>query len=271
MILDQAFATSAGNISERALSRNTRAVGGDPLHPLQPEYWKAQLDGFKGAFVKANDDKYFDRYPSKKLKDLKPIVIKDFQDEVAKVEAEKEKEQFCVYRCMERSEAVNMAIDLVNFQAKQPCYVIMGQMTGHIGHLKQAREFCPQDQPSETKILVEFVLRPNAHKLLFSPDVMVLGTASRKTALIAEAAIRKKLGYFVVKKGGEGYANGYIGIKPEKKYYSLAMQANKIGEVRDNKTKQLFSALTQYVKAIKPGARADCEIAPTPTPTPPVA
>ena len=168
---------------------------------------------------------------------------------------------------MDKSEAENMAIDLVGYKAKQPCNLVMGQMTGHIGHLNQARDFCPREGQPDGKVLVEFLLKPNADRLLFSPTVAALGTASRKTAILAEVAKQKGLCPYVVKKGGsgEGFVNGYIGIKPEENYYSLAMQANKKPPVRDNNTKRLFAILTQYARAIQPGSEADCNK------TPPVA
>ena len=268
-ILDQAFATPTGNISARAPSRDTRASP-NPFHPLQPDYWKDILVKMGGnAFAEANKPDYFKKYNKKNPASANPITTIDAR--VAGINT-KDAKHFCVYRCMDKGEAEKMTIDLKDFEAEQPCNLIMGQITGHLGHLDQARLFCPMDPPPEDKILVEFVLKPGAHDLLFSPDVAALGTESRKTALLAEVATRKNLGQFVVKKTGEGYVNGYIGIKSEENYYSLAMQANKKGEVKDNNTKRLFSALTAYVRAIKPGTEAECEIptptAPTPTPTP---
>ena len=156
-----------------------------------------------------------------------------------------------------QTEAVDMGIDVVGCKAKRPSDLVMGKMTGHIGHLNQAREFCPQGGP-QSKVLVEFLLKPGAHDLLTSPDVAALGTESRKTAILAEVAKLRGLGAYVVKNSGEGYVKNYIGIKSELVYYSLAMQANKKGEAKDNNTKRLFSALTQYVRAIKPGGEADC-------------
>ena len=260
------MATSTGNISDRAPSGNTRAIGGETLHPLKPDYWKNILTKMGGgAFPEANKPNYFKNYKSKNPASGNPINTIDAA--VARVQAGKT-ERICVYRCMDRAEAVNMGIDLDDFKAKKPCYLIMGQITGHLGHLNQARDFCPKDPPAKDKILVEFGLKPGADELLFSPDVAALGTASRKAALIAETAKRKKLSQFVVKTSGEGYVNNYIGIKSEENYYSLAMQANKKGETKDNNTKRLFSALTDYVRAIEPGTDANCITTTTPAPTP---
>ena len=252
MIFDQAFATSNGNISERAQFRNTR-VAADPPDPLNPEWWKKK---YPAAARPAYNKYYWKCYESKEPES--PITTIDAQ--LAKVEKKGDQEQICVYRCMDnQTEAVDMGIDVVGCKAKRPSDLVMGKMTGHIGHLNQAREFCPQGGP-QSKVLVEFLLKPGAHDLLTSPDVAALGIKSRKTALLAEVAKLRGLGAYVVKKGssGEGYVKNYIGIKPEGIYYSLAMQANKKGEAKDNNTKRLFSALTQYVRAIKPGGEADC-------------
>ena len=171
---------------------------------------------------------------------------------------------------MDKTEAVDMAIDVVGYKAKRPCDLVMGKMTGHIGHLNQARDFCPLQGQPESKVLAEFLLKPGAHDLLTSPDVAALGTESKKTSLLAEVAKLRGLSAYVVKNNGEGFVKDYIGIKSESVYLSLAMQGNKRGEVKDNNSKRLFSALTQYVRAIKPRTEAKCEIPTptTPTPTP---
>ncbi len=49
----------------------------------------------------------------------------------------------------------------------------------------------------------------------FSPKVAALGTASRKTAVIAETAKVRGEGLYVVKQSGEGYVKNFVGIKAE--------------------------------------------------------
>ena len=167
--------------------------------------------------------------------------------------------QICVYRCMDREEAEQIGIDFLGFQARRPDELQMQNLKGHLGHVDQAeKKYCATDRPP--KVLTEFLLKPNAHDLLFSPKVAAIGTKSHATAMIAETAEQKNQGKYVVKESGEGYVKGYIGIKSEKNYLSLAMQGKQSnnGQVRDNPSKRLLSKLTQLVRAIEPGTEASC-------------
>ena len=276
MILDQAFAKSTDNISERSSSRTKRATANPaPPDPLSPQYWIDQLKPFKGAFATASKPDYFTKiYKGKDKSTPGPDHLK-IRDEADKRAAKAEKVQICVYRCMPEEEAKKITVDLEHNRAKIPCNLFLSQLTGHIGHHVQARDLC-QRQPRKGKYLVEFLLKPNAHELLISPEVAALGTTARKNALIAETAKQKKLGEYVVagKKGaGEGFVAGFIGIKPEGEYYSLVMQANKKA-VSDNNTKKLFAELTQSARVIDPDTpNGDlCDLNPPLAPTaPPVA
>ena len=286
MILDQAFAKSTHNISERASSGTKRAAADPtPLHPLSIPYWKAQLEPFKDAWVKASMPDYFTHYKGKEKKSTPrpdPLKIRGDADELA---AKAKKVQFCVYRCMPRKEARRITIDLTGKTARTPCNLFLSQLTGHIGHYKQANDMCESKkgkevEEEEEKLLVEFLLKPNAHELLFSPEVAALGSTARKNAYIAETAKQKKLGVYFVKglRGkpgacGEGFVDGFIGIKPEGEYYSLVMQADK-KSVTDNNTKKLFAELTKSVRVIDTSTPDDdlCDLNPPLAPTePPVA
>ena len=279
MILDQAFAKSTDNISERASSRTTRAAAAPP-DPLDPQWWKNELKPFKDAASRASDKDYFTKF-YREGKDTStpgpdPLNIRGKADELA---GKAEKVQICMYRCMALKEAKSITIDLTGKTARPPCYLLLSQLTGHIGHHKQAKDICSK-KPTEGKHLVEFLLKPNAHELLFSPEVAALGSTARKNAYIAETAKQKKLGVYVVKglggkpgTGGEGFVDGFIGIKPEGEYYSLAMQANK-RTVRDSNTKKLFAELTKSVRVIDTNTPEDdlCDLNPPLAPTePPVA
>ena len=279
LILDQAFAKSTDNISERASSRTKRATANPaPPDPLSPKYWADQLKLFKGAFATANKPNYFTRYKGKDKSTPAPdpLKISDKADELA---GKAEKVQICVYRCMLKTEAESITLDLTGKTARTPCNLFLSQLTGHIGHHKQAKDFClRQEAQGGPKVLVEFLLKPNAHELLFSPEVAALGSKARKNTLIAETAKQKNLGVYVVKGGkpgsvGEGYMEGFIGIKPEGDYYSLALQAAK-GGVSDNNTKRLVAALTQSVRVIDTDTLDGdlCDLNPPLAPTePPVA
>ena len=282
MILDQAFANSTHNISERASSRTTRATANPtPPDPLSLRYWRDQLKPFKNAISRAIKPNYFPNvYKGKDTSIPGPdhLKIRDKADELA---GKAEKVQICVYRCMSRQEAERITIDLEHNRAKIPCRLFLSQLTGHIGHHVQAKAYCLR-KTTEDKVLVEFLLKPNAHELLFSPEVAALGSTARSNAYIAETAHQKKLGVYVVKgqggkKGaaGEGYVNGFIGIKPEGDYYSLTLQANKPdAPVNDNNTKRLVAALTQSVRVIDTDTLDGdlCDLNPPLAPTePPVA
>ena len=276
MILDQAFAKSTDNISERASSRTTRAAAAPP-DPLDPQWWIKELKPFKDAALKAYESKYFTKF-YREGKDTStpgpdPLKIRGKADELA---GKAEKVQICVYRCMAQKEAESITLDLTGKTARPPCYLLLSQLTGHIGHYKQAKKICLKE-PTEGKHLVEFLLKPNAHELLFSPEVAALGSTARKNAYIAETAKQKKLGVYVVKglggkpgAGGEGFVDGFIGIKPEGEYYSLVMQANK-NFVTDNNTKKLLAELTKSVRVIDTDTPDDklCDPNPPLAPTEP--
>ena len=282
MILDQAFAKSTDNISERASSRTTRATANPaPPNPLYSGWWKNELKPFKDATSRASKPNYFkDLYKGKDTSTPAPDppTISGRADELA---GRAEKVQICVYRCMTQKEAESITLDLTGETAKTACNLPLSQLTGHIGHHVQAKDYClRKGADGRPKLLVEFLLKPNAHELLFSPEVAALGSTARSLGYIAETGLRKNLGVYVVKgqnakKGaaGEGYVIGFIGIKPEGDYYSLAMQGDKKG-VNDNNTKRLFKALTQSVRVIATNTKDDklCDLNPPLAPTePPVA
>ena len=165
--------------------------------------------------------------------------------------------QICLYRCMDESEAKQIEIDLVGYRALRPYQLKMQYLKGHLGHLDQASHYCRPGQSGPPKALIEFLLLPNAHDLLFSPKMAAIGTEAKSTAVMAETAEQKKQGKYVVKDNSEGFVKGYMGIKSEDRYFSLAMQANQ-RNIKDNETKRLLSRLTQYVRAIRPGTKARC-------------
>ena len=160
----------------------------------------------------------------------------------------KDGKQYCLCRGMEEREAIAMGIELGGGKSYKPDDLDMGKVTGHIGHCEYARKYAR----SPGNALIEFQLIPNGHELLFSPDVAALGTASRKTAVIAETAKVEGKERYVVKPSGEGYVKGFVGIKAESDdYYSLAMAANKENDPKLNDAKRLIAKLTDKVKQIK--------------------
>ncbi len=156
--------------------------------------------------------------------------------------------QYCLCRSMVEREAIAMGIELGEYKSYRPDDLDMGKVTGHIGHCDQAREYAK----FPGNVLIEFKLISNGHKLLFSPDVAALGTASRKTAIIAETAKVEGKGRYVVKPSGEGYVKGFVGIKAEgDDYYSLAMAANKENDPKLNDAKRLIAKLTDKVTQLE--------------------
>ena len=157
----------------------------------------------------------------------------------------KDGKQYCLCRGMEEREAIAMGIELGEDKSYKPDDLDMGKVTGHIGHCDQARKYA-------RKVLIEFQLIPDGHKLLFSPDVAALGTALRKTAVIAETAKVEGKERYVVKPSGEGYVKGFVGIKAESDdYYSLAMAPNKENDPKLNDAKRLIAKLTDKVTQLK--------------------
>lgn len=269
LVLEQGLATSTGNAP---LSTNRRAMSNPPqtpLHPLSKAYWirelnlinpqaysqnildlKKQTITVKGGKRKTLE--YFDIYEGRKLEQVpeasKPINTIDAK--LANLPATGT--QICLYRCMSAKEAREAEIDTVNYTPKL-ADAFMQRFTGHLGHPEYSKSMCTERQKSagsEPSVLVEFLLRPNVQELLFSPDVAAIGTKSASTAVIAETALQKgETTRYVVKEHGEGYVNGFMGIKSEKDSFSFALQASG-NEQRNTVTKELLIKLTQHVKAI---------------------
>ena len=226
--------------------------------PLSQAWWNRQLKrADPKAFPKTQVNGYFKKYGGIDWNTVptasQPITYID-QDisNLAKTGT-----QICLYRCMKVTEARDIGINLQNYGHLKPCQLAMEDLKGHLGHLTQASKYCRPGQTGPPKVLIEFLLLPNAHNLLFTPRVAAIGTESKSTAVIAEMALVKKEGKYVVKGNAEGFVSGFIGIKSEEDYFSLAMQGNQV-RIADNPTKRLLSKLTQYVKAIEPGTEATC-------------
>ena len=209
------------------------------------------------AFAKTQVQNYFTKYGGIKHNSVPPgsLPINIIDREISNLE--KEGTQICLYRCMDETEAEQIGIDLEGYKHLKPCQLKMKYLKGHLGHHDQASQYCRTGQAGAPKVLIEFLLLPNAHNLLFSPRISAIGTESKSTAVMAEIALQKGQGKYVVKKNSEGFVKGFIGIKSEKGYFSLAMQGNQ-AQISDNDTKRLLSRLTQYVKAIKPETEATC-------------
>ena len=266
------FACSLGSCDLEPSTGQVFATGGTPPggdsstdtpDPLNQEWWNKELKrNYPSAFAKTQIGTYFSKYKGIKLEKVpagsKPL---DIIDEAISGLGETGA-QICLYRCMDETEAREIKIDLERYQSLRPCQLSTKYLKGHLGHLGQARNLCWERQSGAPKVLIEFLLKPNAHNLLFSPRVAALGTESKSTAVMAEMALQEGQGNYVVKKNSEGFVKGYIGIKSEQGYFSLAMQANQ-GQISDNETKSLLSQLTQYVRAIERGSENFCSKVPS--------
>ena len=143
-----------------------------------------------------------------------------------------------------------MGIEVGKYKSYKPGDLNMDKVTGHIGHEDQAKQYA-KNPKIKGNVLIEFKLKPNAQNILFSPQVAALGTASRTTAIIAETARVQGFEGYVVGKSGEGFVRKHIGLKPEDKYISLAMAANKERDPNWNDAKRMIASLTEKVTEIK--------------------
>lgn len=245
--------------------------------PLSQAYWISQLNSinptvFADTQTKAKQGRgYFERYKGRKLKEVpaasKPVNTIDAQ--ISQLPATGT--QICVYRCMGVSEAKNIGIE---YTAKLASVLSKDYLSGHLGQRDYSTRMCNERQTSaasEPNVLAEFLPRPNAHDLLFSPNVAAIGTKSSSTAVIAETTLQRgETTKYVVTQNSEGYVNGFIGIKSEKDYFSLAMQDKKPKDLNGDPipvktdSKTLMWRLIESARAIPPGQQATC----TPPPRP---
>lgn len=88
----------------------------------------------------------------------------------------------------------------------------------HLGDEKQARDYynMGNDESRTQKKTLMFVLKPDAHKLFFSPQYMALSATGEGPAAIRNSD-KVEGGRFPTAAGGEGNLPGYIGVKSERR------------------------------------------------------
>ena len=92
-----------------------------------------------------------------------------------------------------------------------------------------------------------------------------VGTTAGSTAVIAETTLRRgETTNYVVQNSGEGYVNGFIGIKSVENYFSLAMEHGKRKDSdSDQKPVAIVSEtfmwkLIESARAFPPEQQATC-------------
>ena len=229
---------------------------------LTDDYWKEQLIAKYGpekgqeAYLRVKASKKFWDAPKKRAKAAKlpkrrlddiiglaPSILEQLEQV-----GQASKSQLRIYRGMKKKEAEAImrvfngkSADIEKLLHSKPKSADLRKaggilpVDGHLAGREQANEYAQGDDEA----LLEFVLKPGAHLLLFSPAFMALAPAGKGTG----GMLLELLGDFPLGNASEGNLPGYVGLKSEKKGdFSLTVQ--------NDTTKLLFQLLIESINVV---------------------
>lgn len=109
-------------------------------------------------------------------------------------------------------------------------------------------------KPKYEGYLVKFTLKPNAQDILFSPSIAAIGKQGDAPKALAAASKYNPLHKgkrFVWKENGEGYVDGFIGLKSEDNKTGLSLTMSATPGTGLNESKQIFFKLVESVEFVR--------------------
>ncbi|MFZ6014334.1 MAG: hypothetical protein ACOYXT_28600, partial [Bacteroidota bacterium] len=271
---------------EKALDQKDKAVGSTSpsgksvQEMLTKEYWKKRLESKDSKlYAKTQEGDYFKKYPAAKeevrntkdiIERIGPQLLTDIE-QAGKISSA----QLKLYRTMPVAEADGIMAWFGSKKEKTESEVRNKKLTaadlnkrddvgimpisGHLGDADQALSYyeagesMDEQQAAGKKVVLEFILKPGAHDVLFNPQYMALARAGKANAVVAEVAGQEGRGAFPAGSRNEGNLPGYIGVKPERRGdFSISMGKNKV-------TPLLFQLLIADIKIVSQSPSSDLD------------
>ncbi|MEU3896374.1 DUF4157 domain-containing protein [Streptomyces sp. NPDC045251] len=252
-------ATAPSVVAQRAVAQHTddvaaagrqdaEAVGGgtavqrvvddpDLQKMLTPSYWEGNSKRNLRAKAEANKNKQRGQKVAQPKKsessprDLETVLTKVVPELLRRLETSSGG-QLSIYRGMPKDQADAIVEWFEQRRQGTLAADSVLPMKGHFGDEEQATKYYNGDPAAN--VLLKFVLKPGAHDLLFSPEVMALAADGRGANAIRHSE-RFEGQTFQTASTAEGSLEGYVGVKSE----MLELEGKTRGRGKKAKTEKI--------------------------------
>lgn len=246
-------------MEDKEYKKDTKSQFSDVQAMLTKDYWKEQFiaadksEDESGLAKLLSTSRYWDDKVAGRGRSMDEILKQVGKDLLSALEKSPSTERLKLYRGMEVKEADEIMTWFIQSRILAESYVKTGEensesfrkkmedkgvipIGAHLGDIGQVKEYGGH-------AILEFTLKPGAHDLLFTKPYMAIGkSGSGTTRLLYEM---HKNDPYTLGNENEGTAEGYIGMKSEKKGpFSISLGHN-------DASKLLFQLMIEDVRRIK--------------------